>query len=59
MLWSLGDERYLDAMTSCMYHGVWCGFFGKAKETKEYGDFILRFQQMFEEIVRSKNILTE
>lgn len=59
ILWCLGDERYLGQLTFCMYHGISSGNFAKANEMQEYGIFIEKYQTLFEEIVKEKNILTE
>lgn len=59
MLWCLGDERYLYSKTCCMYHSMSSGNVGKAQQLKEYGDYMERFQQIFENIVLEKQILTK
>lgn len=56
--WAMGDERYLSPKTFCMYHAMTSGMIGKAKQVKDYGDFIERYQQIFMNNVITKNILT-
>ena len=59
MLWCLGDERYVYKNTTCMYHSLSSGNFGKAQQLKEYGDYTIILQQTLQDIIISKDILTQ
>ena len=59
MLWCLGDERYLYSKTCCMYHSMSSGNCGKTQQLKQFGDYMLKFQQMFQSIILQKEILTK
>lgn len=57
--WCLGDERYIYNKTCCMYHSLSSGNYGKAKQLKEYGDYMEKLQQELQDTIISKDILTK